>query len=89
MKQKIAIFQSKYGSFWTYEESMEKHTDCVRVTEYVEVEFPELPTETVVGNQVASIDKQIDAIKNKAMEEVAKLQTRKAELLALTHDAVK
>ena len=87
MKQRIAVFQSKYGDS-IFNESMESFTgsNYSRLTQYVEVDFPELPIETVVGNQVASINQQIDEIKNKAMEEVAALQTRKAELLALTHE---
>ena len=85
MKKEIAIFQNKYG-FTTYDKEMEKYTDSVRITEYVEIDFPELSLEIVVGHKVVIIDRQIDEIKNKAMEEVSNLKTRKAELLALTHE---
>ena len=86
MKKRIALFDSKYGVS-VYQDVQEMYlTDYVRITEYVEVDFPDFPLETVVGNQVSYIDKQIDEIKNKAMDEIAELQTRKAELLALKHE---
>jgi len=85
MKQNIAVFQSEYG-LSTFTKDMEPYTQSVRLTEYVEVEFPKLPIEIVVGNQVYAIDKKIESIKEKAMTEVAALQARKTEWLALTHE---
>lgn len=86
IKKKAALFESKYG-ISLYDESMEKYVDSVRITEYVEIDFPKLPIETVVVAQVAAIDRKIEAIKNNALNAVSSLQTKKAELLALTHES--
>jgi hypothetical protein len=86
MKNKIAVFKDKYGLESHLGEYAEDWKEYTRITEYVEVDFPELPPETVIANQVAAIDAVIDEIKTKAMQEVEKLLQKKSELLALSHE---
>ncbi len=82
--KRLALFEF-HGLIFAREEYSEKNPEYCRISEYVDVEFPLLPEETVIQNQVVAIDHQIEKIKDEAMAEVSKLQTKKAELLALTH----
>lgn len=83
--KRLALFKTEYGSYVEAGEWAEKDSYYGRVSEYVDVEFPLLPEETVIQNQVVAIDHQIEKIKDDAMSKVSELQTKKAELLALTH----
>lgn len=74
-----------HGLIFAKEEYSEKNPDYCRVSEYIDIEFPLLPEEAVIQNQVVAIDHQIEKIKDEAMLKVSELQTKKAELLALTH----
>jgi hypothetical protein len=56
----------------------------LRVSEYVEVEFPSLPMEDVVPLQVAAVERSIEKLTAEYAKELDLLQARKADLLALT-----
>jgi hypothetical protein len=86
MKKKLAVFLTKWGTETVLPEWAGADSDYARATEYVEVDFPELQKETVITNQVAQLDSAIATIKAKAIEEVDKLNQKKSELLALTHE---
>lgn len=58
----------------------------VRLSEIIEVDFPELDDETVINNQVAVIEKQITRVRADAEAAVTALDGRKNELLAISHD---
>lgn len=84
---KLAIFQStdtEVPFSMVRMESEEKYTDMVRMTEYVDVEFVPRPVAEFVPAQVESLDKQIAAVTKEFGQKLAALQTRKADLLALT-----
>ena len=83
--KRLALFQTEYGPYVEAGEWAEKNPEYCRISEYVDVEFPLLPEETVIQNQVVAIDHRIEKIKDAAMSKVSELQTKKAELLALTH----
>jgi hypothetical protein len=90
---KIALYEYIEGSlagFQTVYEYRVKdymEADKIRVSEWLEVDFPMIPHEELTSAVVESIDKQIEEIKDKALNEVAKLQTKRAEILAISHDA--
>jgi hypothetical protein len=86
MKKKLAVFLTPWGINIAAGENFEQDPAYTRLTEYVEVDFTELPKETVITNQVAQFDSAIATIKAKAIEEVDKLNQKKSELLALTHE---
>lgn len=88
MKQKIALFRylspSMSDMTCVREEAMEKWTqDAIRITEYVEVEFPLRSSFEDIALQTAAIDKEIAAINTRRAGEVAQLAKRKAEVLAM------
>ncbi len=60
-----------------------EHRDYVRLTEFVDIEFPPLPEDAVITQEVAVLDRQIAAIQEQAMVEIQQLAQRKQELLAL------
>jgi len=51
----------------------------LRISEWIEVDFPERDQSEFLPDIVSGIDKEIEEIKEK-------LQTKKSELLALRHD---
>ena len=55
MLKKIALFKSPYGFITPilFEVDMDNY---VRITEYVDIEFPELPKEEVIVNSITAID---------------------------------
>jgi hypothetical protein len=89
---KIALYQCTEGVLlgWTnpYEvtDTREQRTDIVRSSEIVDIDFVMRPNEEIIPAIVDGIDQQMEEIRTKAMAEVAKLQARKAELLALTFE---
>ena len=93
MIKKIAVFEyTPYGDmacmagFQIVSDRDRNGSDAVRVSEWQEVEFTPVDPASIVPEMVKKIDDQIEEIKNKALEECGKLQTKKAELLALTND---
>ena len=87
MKKKVALFECQYGFHSVYDMETEKYTKAVRVSDYVEVDFPLLAESVIVAGKVEAIDKEVEAIKEKAMWEVSALQVKRQELLALTASA--
>ena len=57
--------------------------DVIRVSEWAEVEFTKFSADKILPEMVKNIDDKIENIKERAMNEVAELQGKKAELLAL------
>jgi len=88
---KIAIHKSIQHDFdsvfvwrewWDEEPSYPEH---VRISEWIDVDFPPLSDDTLLQNQVTAIDQQIKAVTDKWKREVDDLKSTKASLLALTH----
>lgn len=67
-----------------YPPDREAHTDMVRMTEYVEVEFPPRSPEELVPAQVEIIDKKIAEVSAEFGRKLAALKEAKDNLLALT-----
>ena len=82
MKKKIAIFKA-YGM---YESPC--CSDCIpdtyiRLTEWVDVDFPDREKADCITDEVNSINKEIAEIKENAINKVNALSKVKEELLAL------
>ena len=88
MKTTLAQFKTlgPYPLTLHYGPDMESHTDAIRTTEYVEIEFPERAREELVPAQVAVIDKKIAEISEEFGRKLAALKEAKDNLLALTMD---
>ncbi len=77
-----------YGSpmYMEWRDYHEEDSDYVRLTEVAEVEFTDLPKETVVPKQVALLDAKIEDARAKFHEAISILEERKSKLLAITCD---
>ena len=92
MKKKIAVFEwieapmMGYRSVDEVTESSDKSTQKVRITDVIEVEFQELPSEVLVSAAVAAVANQIKDLRVKHVADIKRLEDRRNELLALTCD---
>lgn len=87
MKQRLALFKSmEHGVEITGDRNTEKYSqNYVRISEYVDVEFPPLQDEHVVRQQVEKLDAIADRITDDYRNKIAEIQERKSKLLAITH----
>jgi hypothetical protein len=83
---KLAQFKSlgNYPLTLYYEPASEAHTDMVRMTEYVDIEFPPRDIREVVPAQVAIIDSKIAEVTEEFGKKLAMLKEAKENLLAIT-----
>jgi hypothetical protein len=85
MKKRLALFKNvEYGWVFASEESRNEADDYIRITEYVEVDFTELPLNDVINSQIESLDKAAEEMGKKYMEGLESIKRKKAELLSLT-----
>jgi hypothetical protein len=86
MKEKIAKFKSiDHGSPAYLGEWAEGFSSYVRISEYIEVEFPEREKAEYIQEEINLLDKMADEIREKATEGLNNINRRKEELLALEH----
>ena len=67
------------------EEWAEDWDSYVRISEYVEVEFPDREKAEYIKEEINLLDKMADEIRAKATEGLSNINRRKEELLALEH----
>ena len=88
MKKQMAIYKTEYGNLFAYEtRHFENEPGYTRVSEIMEVEFEMLSEGELINAQVISIDKMIDNLTTESLRKIDELKTKRAELLALTHEA--
>ena len=80
MKQTVFLYRNAFGSVCAMTDN-DDYLSCgnVRISEYVEVEFPERNQGEIIATQVAAMDEAMMTL----MEKIKVLQTQKADLLAL------
>ncbi len=59
----------------------------VRISEWVEVDFPPRAPEEVVPAQLAALDREAEAVRKEFTDKLHKIAERRASLLALTHES--
>lgn len=80
MIKKLALFNTPQGTTWACEENTEKYNfDYVRVSEYVEVEFPALSLEARQA-QLIKLEAARTAATNYYQRELANIQKRAESL---------
>ena len=88
MKAKLAVYDHVIGNGSTIRAFIEHDwgddSNWIRLTEFVEIEFPELPAEEVVGLQLGALKKEQDAETERHARALADIEERKAKLLAIT-----
>lgn len=88
---KVAIFKSAVADYTTaYSqeagEAMVQYQRYTRISEYVEVEFPPLPPETVVEGQLAALTGAETELRNQFEQKLSEIRTVRAKLLSLGHE---
>lgn len=84
---KVAVWQASWGGEYATSLEWQDDKDHVRISEFVEIDFPDRETSEVVSEQLSNIDKAIEETKENALKAIEKLQEKKAQLLAITHEA--
>lgn len=81
---KVAIFKSTEFDFETIKEKRyEENSDYVRISEYVDVEFPPLSQQEQVNAQLTILKAQKQAIQKRTAEQIAGIDNQISKLLAL------
>ena len=84
MIKRLAIFKDvKYGYNAYAESGLDLSTDYVRLSEYVDVDFPMLPPEETVSKEIEMLDKLSCSVRAKYHDDIAEIYRKKAELIAL------
>jgi len=80
---KIAIFKHQYGT--TVAESIFDDIEgYVRISEYVDIDFPMLPPSETVEAELAALDKAESKLRMQFQEKLDEIKTSRANLRALT-----
>lgn len=84
---KLALWRNlKCGYDTSHGDGLEGSEDFVRLSEYVEVDFPMLPAADVTEKQVSALDREIREVTTEFAEKLQRLKNMRANLLALTHE---
>lgn len=80
MKKKLAVYRHDYGFDVVYEVADSvTESKRVRVSEFVEVHFPDRSQDEIINEQV----KRCDDVINDLLEQINKVRATKSELLSL------
>ena len=63
------------------------YSDDVRISEWIEIDFPPLPQADIVQAQLAVLDAEQRKLVTEHLDALRKIAEARAKLLALTHDA--
>lgn len=84
---KVAMFK-RLGE-WSYDtvagDELEGCGDFVRITEYVDVEFPPLESARVVEKQLEALDKAEQEVRSKFEGALCQIERQRQELRAITY----
>lgn len=88
MRLTLAMFKNlKHNFLSASEKDLEGAPDWLRMTEFIECEFPDLPPSEVTQKQLKAIgDRQATEVHRHALA-MADLDEERSKLLALTHDS--
>jgi hypothetical protein len=87
MKAELAMMQNvDYGYISACDKALDGHKNYIRMTEFVEVEFPELPPEETVQLQIDALEREREKEITRHLLAVADIDERKSKLLAITHE---
>ena len=98
MKARVAMFQRGVDSTWTTTWSQPQYTDegdawtidgYTRITEWVDVEFPELAPEVLVPAKIADLDRKAEEIKAEFAAKLREIADARASLLTLMQEVSK
>lgn len=82
MKVRVAIFKSQHIDIIACDEDLVPD-EYTRITEWVNVHFPERAKKYIIKEEVNALNKEIEETKEVTINRLKMLETRKQELLAL------
>jgi len=94
MKMKLYAYQNEFGGIysWTAAGMSEQEIDTylqskgqLRLSQIIEVDFPELPQDVVIDSQIQAIDNIITQKEGEHFSAIQALKQKRQELLAITH----
>jgi hypothetical protein len=84
--QKLALFKNlKHGHESVCDEIFDTFHDYVRLTEFVEVNFPPLNSEEVVEKQLKALDSAEHDVRTRFQEALNEIERQRQELRAITY----
>ena len=87
MKMKLAgMKHAEFGFTSACEEVLDGHSEWIRLTEFVEVDFPELPPEETVQIQLDALEREEQKETARHAAVVSDIEDRRSKLLAITHN---
>lgn len=88
MKKQMAIYCSKYGNLFPFEvKDFENDPEYTRVSKILEIDFTMIPEDELIVAQIATIDNMVAKITTDSLRKLEELKMKRAELMALTHEA--
>lgn len=83
---KIAKFKSLgHGYETVHTKALDGCDGYVRISEYVDVEFPPLADAEMINNAIVALDRRREKIVDEFTDKLAEIDQQKSELLAITH----
>ena len=82
---KISLVKTEYDTVTVCEDGAIP-TGWVRLSEWVDIDFKELPKATTISCEINLIELAINKIKDETMKQIEVLNNKKQNLLALTED---
>ncbi len=83
---KLALFKNlTYGHESVCEEIFDTFHDYVRLTEFVEVNFPPLNSEEVLEKQLKALDSAEQDVRTRFQEALNEIERQRQELRAITY----
>lgn len=85
---KVALYKDVHGGWETVSigNGLDACENYVRLSEFVDVEFPRLKDEETVRKQLAALDSVRAEVARKFAAALKEIDARKASLQALTHE---
>ena len=84
MIKRLAIFKDvKYGYNAYAESGLDLSTDYVRLSEYVDVDFPMLPPEEIASKEIAMLDWLSDDVREKFNDDQAEINRKKEAIITI------
>jgi hypothetical protein len=84
---KIAKYKrlGEYGYETVSDEGLENCADYVRVSEFVDIEFPPLESNEVIQRQLNALDRAENEVRAKFQDMLNSIEQQRAELRAITY----
>jgi hypothetical protein len=85
---KIAKYKrlGEYGYETVSDDGLENCADYVRVSEFVDIEFPPLESKEVIQRQLEALDRTESEVRSRFQEALNSIEHQRAELRAITYN---